>query len=142
MSHWRHLLDKTFTGLERLRAKQRPVPDWVLGGGTALMIHTGHRLSKDIDAFIDDPQYLSSLSPRLAGEEVWQCQAYDEAANHLRLTYPEGEIDFIVAGPITGLSTERKTIDLSDLKPGLAYQIDVEHPVEIAIKKLFIVVLH
>lgn len=106
------------------------------------MIHTGHRLSKDIDAFIDDPQYLSSLSPRLAGEEVWQCQAYDEAANHLRLTYPEGEIDFIVAGPITGLSTERKTIDLSDLKPGLAYQIDVEHPVEIAIKKLFIVVLH
>jgi hypothetical protein len=47
----------------------------VLGGGTALMICAGHRLSKDIDAFIDDPQYLTFLSPRLAGEAIWACNA-------------------------------------------------------------------
>lgn len=69
----------------------------MLGGGTALMICAGHRLSKDIDAFIDDPQYLTFLSPRLAGEAIWACNAYQESANHLRLVYPEGEIDFIVA---------------------------------------------
>jgi hypothetical protein len=57
------------------------------------MIHTGHRLSKDVDAFIDDPQYLPYLSPRLGGEDIWGCQAYDEAANHLKLIYSEGEID-------------------------------------------------
>jgi hypothetical protein len=61
LSQWRLLLDKAITGLDRLRAKGQPVPDWVLGGGTALMVHTGHRLSKDIDAFIDDPQYISLL---------------------------------------------------------------------------------
>lgn len=76
----------------------------LLGGGTALMVHTGHRLSKDIDAFIDDPQYLSILSPRLGGEGIWDHQAYDEAANYLKL-YPEGEIDFIVASYITNVPT-------------------------------------
>lgn len=136
MSHWRLLLDRTVAGLERLQAKGQPVPDWVLGGGTALMIHTGHRLSKDIDAFIDDPQYLSILSPRLGGEGVWDHQAYDEAANYLKLIYPEGEIDFIVASFITDVPTERKVIDRNELRPGLSHSIEIEHPVEIALKKL------
>jgi hypothetical protein len=43
-----------------------------------------HRFSKDVDAFIDDPQYLSYLSPRLA-EEAWGADAYQESANHLKL---------------------------------------------------------
>lgn len=100
------------------------------------MIHTGHRLSKDIDAFIDDPQYLSILSPRLSGEGIWGYQAYDEAANYLKLVYPEGEIDFIVASYITDVPTGRKIIDLSELSPGLSHSIEIEHPVEIALKKL------
>jgi hypothetical protein len=37
------------------------------------MIHSAHRLSKDIDAFIDDPQYLTLLSPRLGDEDIWSC---------------------------------------------------------------------
>ena len=74
------------------------------------MVHTGHRVSKDIDAFIADPQHLSFLSPRLGGEGIWNCETFDEAANHLKLIYPEGEIDFIVAQAVTDLPTERKTI--------------------------------
>lgn len=136
MSHWRLLLDKTVAGLDHLRAKGQPVPDWVLGGGTGLMIHTGHRLSKDIDAFISDPQFLPMLSPRLGGEDIWGCQAYDEAAGHLKLIYAQGEIDFIVAGAVTDLPTERKLIGSSEIGTGLSYQIDVEHPVEIALKKI------
>ena len=67
------------------------------------MLHAGHRLSKDIDAFITDPQYLSILSPRLEGEDIWACDTYAEAANHLKLVHPEGEIDFIVATSVTDL---------------------------------------
>jgi hypothetical protein len=98
------------------------------------MVHTGHRLSKDIDAFITDPQFVSILSPRLGGEDVWACDTYDETANHLKLVYPEGEIDFIVAVPITDLLAEAVTIPGE--QGGESAKITVEHPVEIAMKKL------
>ena len=137
MSHWERLLNRTIVGLQRLRAAGQPVPDWVLGGGTALMIHAGHRVSKDIDAFIDDPQYLSFLSPRLGGESVWGCEAYSEAAHHLRLIFDEGEIDFIVAAPITDLPSERKMMDAIGERDGIASSISIEHPVETALKKLY-----
>lgn len=134
MPPWRLLLGRTVSGLAGLRAKGHPVPDWVLGGGTALMIHTGHRLSKDIDAFIDDPQALTFLSPRLGGEGVWRCETYSEAANHLKLVYPEGEIDFIVAPAVTGLLAERRLVTAEGDEPTL--EIEIEHPVEIVVKKL------
>ena len=136
MSQWQLLLDRVVIGLDRLRATRQPAPPWVLGGGTALLIHVDHRLSKDIDAFIDDPQYLTFLSPRLAGEDIWACEAYEEAGNHLKLIYPEGEIDFIVAAPITDIPAEKKVIDMSEVKAGASHVVDVEHPVEIALKKL------
>lgn len=98
------------------------------------MVHTGHRLSKDIDAFITDPQFVSILSPRLGGEDIWACDTYDEAANHLKLVYPEGEIDFIVAVPITDLLAEAVTIPGE--QGGKSAEIAVEHPVETALKKL------
>ena len=98
------------------------------------MLHTGHRLSKDIDAFITDPQYLPVLSPRLGGEDIWACDTYAEAANHLKLVYPEGEIDFIVAAPITDLASETMTI--ANEQGDQSVRIVVEHPVEIALKKL------
>jgi len=99
------------------------------------MLHSGHRLSKDIDAFIADPQYLSILSPRLGGENAWACDTYMEAANHLKLVYPEGEIDFIVAAPITDLAPQSMAIP-GEQGSSPAGQIEVEHPVEIALKKL------
>lgn len=132
MSQWRRLLDRTIDGLDQLRKKGRATPDWVLGGGTALMLHADHRLSKDIDAFITDPQYLPILSPRLGGEDTWHCETYTEAANHLKLVYPEGEIDFIVAAPITDVAVESMKIP----KKQGSIQIEIEHPVEIALKKL------
>lgn len=137
MSPWRLLLERAIKGLDRFRAVRQPVPDWVLGGGTALMIHTGHRVSKDIDAFIDDPQYLSLLSPRLAGEAIWSCEAFEEAGNYLKLIYPEGEIDFIVAAPITDIPAQQKTIEPDGPRSVAPRLIDVEHPVETALKKLF-----
>ena len=53
------------------------MPDWVLGGGTALMVFADHRLSRDIDAFIDDPQYLALLVSA-ASYFAWGCFRYLE----------------------------------------------------------------
>jgi hypothetical protein len=136
LPQWQILLDRTIKGLRRLGAANQPVPNWVLGGGTALMIHTKHRISKDIDAFIDDPQYLPFLSPRLAGESVWACRRFDESPHHLKLVFPEGEVDFIVAASVTALPATRRNIDISDVEEGLSHMVDVEHPVETALKKL------
>ena len=95
MSGWRKLLGRTLDGLSDLKQQGQPVPDWVLGGGTALMLFANHRLSRDVDAFIDDPQYLGLLSPETT--DVWNCTDWDKAAHYLKLRYPEGEIDFIVS---------------------------------------------
>ena len=98
------------------------------------MLRARHRISRDIDAFIEDPQQLSFLSLRLAGEGLWACEAYEESSNHLRLIFPEGEIDFIVAARITGLESELQIIDLIEF--AVSHEVEVEHPVETAIKKL------
>ena len=134
MSNWRLLLSRTVTGLEQLKQQGRAVPEWVLGGGTALMLHANHRLSKDIDAFIDDPQYLGMMSPKVT--EVWGCRAWDETAHYLKLKYAEGEIDFIVSGPLFGLGTDTYEIDLTDLPAARKVSIQVEPPAEIALKKM------
>ena len=68
--------------------------DWEIGGGTVLAHYSQHRLSKDIDIFIDDVQKLSSISPRFndAAEDALD---YDEMTNYISLTFPEGKVDFI-----------------------------------------------
>jgi hypothetical protein len=134
LSNWRLLLSRTVTGLEQLKRQGRAIPEWVMGGGTALMLHANHRLSKDIDAFIDDPQYLGIMSPKVT--EVWNCRTWDEAAHYLKLIYAEGEIDFIVSGPLAGLGMDTYEIDLTDLPAARKVSVQVEHPVEIALKKM------
>jgi Nucleotidyl transferase AbiEii toxin, Type IV TA system len=134
LSNWRQLLDRTAQGLAALERQGKPVPNWVLGGGTALMIQADHRLSRDIDAFIDDPQYLAILSPETT--DVWKCSAWDRAAHYLKLKYPEGEIDFIVSAPISALPPIEKQIDLKEMRKGSKPTIQLDPPTEIALKKL------
>ena len=135
MSAWRRLLGRTLDGLSDLERQGQPVRDWVLGGGTALMLHANHRLSRDIDAFIDDPQYLALLSPETT--DVWNCIDWDKAAHYLKLRYPEGEIDFIVSGAISELEAVPKEIDLTSIRAGWTPTILVEPPTEIALKKMY-----
>jgi hypothetical protein len=134
LSNWHQLLDRALQGLAELKREGQPVPNWVLGGGTALMIHADHRLSRDIDAFIDDPQYLAPLSPETT--DVWKCSAWDRAAHYLKLKYPEGEIDFIVTAPISSLPPIEKQIDLTGIRKGSRPTIQLDPPTEIALKKL------
>ena len=134
MSAWRRLLSRTLDGLWELEQQGQPSPTWVLGGGTALMLYANHRLSRDIDAFIDDPQYLALLSPETT--DVWNCKHWDKAAHYLKLRYPEGEIDFIVSGAISDLDAVRKEVDLTSIRAGWRPTIMVEPPAEIALKKM------
>lgn len=129
MSDWTWLLHKTFEGLRKLDERGSPVPRWVLGGGTSLMIAFQHRLSKDIDAFIDDPQYLSYLDPGMGAEGIWGCEEWDRQSNYLKLIYDHGEIDFIVAPTITQIAPSHREIE--------GHLVALEHPVEVCVSKMF-----
>jgi hypothetical protein len=98
------------------------------------MILADHRLSRDIDAFVGDPQYLALLSPETT--DVWKCSAWDRAAHYLKLKYPESEIDFLVTAPISSLPPIEKQIDLTGIRKGSKPTIRLDPPVEIALKKL------
>lgn len=135
MSGWLRLLGRTLDGLSDLQQQRRPVPDWALGGGTALMLYASHRFSRDIDAFIDDPQHLALLSPDTT--DVWNCADWDKAAHYLKLRYPEGEIDFIVSGALTDVAPVEKEIDLTSIRSDWKPTIVVEPPAEIALKKMY-----
>jgi hypothetical protein len=134
LTSWRQLLSRTVVGLEQLEQQGQAVPDWILGGGSALMLHSDHRLSRDIDAFIDDPQYLGIMSPDVT--DVWDCRTWYKAAHYLKLKYAEGEIDFIVSGPLSDLATTFYEVDLMDLPAKRKVTIEIEHPAEITLKKM------
>lgn len=61
---WKNLLPHALSIIEDIRRYATPDPFWTLGGGTVLMFRYQHRLSKDIDIFVPDPQYLGYVTPR------------------------------------------------------------------------------
>ncbi|MET3918508.1 hypothetical protein ABID97_005339 [Variovorax sp. OAS795] len=73
-------------------------PFWTLGGGTVLMFRFHHRLSKDIDIFVPDPQYLGFVTPRLSDTAADLTQDYTEQPGaFVKLQFEEGEVDFVAA---------------------------------------------
>ena len=101
---------------------------WSVGGGTVLKNYFNHRISKDIDVFLTEPQLLSKLSPRL-NNVTENALDYDEMSNYISLTYPQGKVDFIVASKVTEFDPK---MDLF-----FNHWVYLEHPVEIVMKKLF-----
>jgi len=96
MDAWRALLTRAIARLESAGVGDT---QWMLGGGTLLMLRYRHRVSRDIDIFVNDVQYLSYLSPRL-NDAADRPLNYSETANVLRLFYPEGEVDFLAVAPV------------------------------------------
>ncbi|MCD6662117.1 MAG: nucleotidyl transferase AbiEii/AbiGii toxin family protein [Comamonas sp.] len=73
-------------------------PFWTLGGGTVLMFRYRHRMSKDIDIFVPDPQYLGFVTPRLSDTAADMTGDYTEQPGmFVKLQFEEGEVDFISA---------------------------------------------
>jgi len=101
---WESLLSTAVAILDGLDATGLGAPKAVLGGGTVLMMRMHHRLSKDIDLFLYDAQWLARLTPRLNDRVAAMVRDYSEQANSIKLVLALGDIDFVVAGSVTGVA--------------------------------------
>jgi predicted nucleotidyltransferase component of viral defense system len=80
----------------------------VIGGGTVLMFRFEHRLSKDIDFFTHDVQWVSLITPRLNDTVAAMVTEYVEQANGIKLVLPHGDIDFVAAARVTNAEVVEK----------------------------------
>lgn len=127
---WKILLKEALKIIDDLEVRGGIAkPFWTFGGGTVLMLRYGHRLSKDIDIFVPDPQYLGYVSPRLSDVAAEVSEDYVEAAGYVKLIRAEGEIDFVAASNLTTSPFEIWHI--------LGHEIKVETSAEIVAKKLW-----
>ena len=101
---WRSILASAMLILDHLEQAGNGRPDLALGGGTVLMFRFQHRLSKDVDFFLHDVQWLSFLTPRLNDYVAAMVSDYSEQANCVKLILPQGDIDFIAATQVTGIA--------------------------------------
>lgn len=101
LKSWEVLFKRALQLIDSAGAAGATLDDWTFGGGTVLMRRHRHRFSKDIDIFIGDPQFLGFLSPWLSATAESLTTHYIEQAGFLKLYFAEGEIDFVVSGPLT-----------------------------------------
>jgi hypothetical protein len=98
---WKVLFRRALEIIDAVAASGTRYDDWSFGGGTVLMRRFRHRVSKDVDLFVPDPQYLGYVSPRLNDTAEELTQKYLETEMSVKLYFPEGEIDFIASEPVT-----------------------------------------
>jgi predicted nucleotidyltransferase component of viral defense system len=127
---WKQILASAVAIFEDLEGKGFGNPDVVIGGGTVLMFRFEHRLSKDIDFFMHDVQWLSLLAPRLNDTVAAMVADYVEQPNGIKLVLPHGDIDFVVARPVT----EAKAVATLEF---MGRTFLLESTEEILAKKLF-----
>jgi hypothetical protein len=130
-SHWEELLSLALRIMDESGAGAALVNSWTLGGGTALMLWAGHRESHDIDIFLDDPQLLAYLDPRLHETALpAPPDGYEgDGARFLTIVFSGlGEIDFICAAPLTAEHAQSRIIG--------GREIPLERPQEIIAKKI------
>ena len=127
---WKQILASAVAIFDDLEGKGFGSPDVVIGGGTVLMFRFEHRLSKDIDFFMHDVQWLSLLTPRLNDMTAAMTMNYLEQGSGLKLVLPHGDIDFVVSGPVT----DAEAIDRLEF---MGHTFLLEATEEILAKKLF-----
>jgi len=98
---WKQILASAIAIFDDLEKRGLGSPDVVIGGGTVLMFRFDHRLSRDIDFFMHDVQWVSMLTPRLNDTTAAMVTNYVEQANGIKLVMPHGDIDFVAAGAVT-----------------------------------------
>jgi len=122
---WETLLGRAL----RLLDQVQPEPFWTMGGGTVLMLRHHHRRSKDIDIFFRDPQPLGYVNPRLGGPAEGMTSRFEESSGHVKLYFPEGEIDFVASPLLTTPGFVEATV--------AGRKIRLESDVEIVAKKMW-----
>ena len=102
---------------------------WTFGGGTALAQILGHRISYDVDIFLDSSTVLKNLAPNINPVTKSLCDTWQWPGKYLKLILRDvGEIDFLNAPSyIDNPTYQMKFGDRS---------IAAERSAEIATKKL------
>jgi Nucleotidyl transferase AbiEii toxin, Type IV TA system len=121
---WRRLLELALGVLDGAGV---PI-QWTFGGGTALALKVGHRVSYDVDLFLEDASALRLLSPNRNAAARSITDRWQEPGNYIKLELEEGSVDFILAG--------RQTALMPWLYPFMDRKVHVEQPAEIIAKKL------
>ncbi len=94
------------------------------------MFRYRYRLSKDIDIFVPDPQYLGFVTPRLSDAAADLTQDYTEQPGaFVKLQFEEGEVDFVAAPNL--LADAWETWDIG------GRSVKVETAAEIIAKKMY-----
>jgi hypothetical protein len=130
-SRWGELFDQAMMIIDQANGQGEIFGSWTFGGGTALMLHIGHRESHDIDLFIDDPQVLPYLNPQTQGYSLGVVpSSYDtDGTCSLKLSFDGvGEVDFICASTLS----ESPTVEMEVR----GRKVCLETPLEIITKKL------
>jgi hypothetical protein len=114
-SEWRQLFRIAVRLIDQLRENAGGHDfEWSFGGGTAMMIQIGHRQSHDVDIFLDDPQLLGFIDPSRSRLR-FDVAPSDYQGDRLRFQKfafeGVGEIDFIVAGALTGKPFETREVE-------------------------------
>lgn len=125
---WRTLFARALEIINAASVGGMPADDWSFGGGTVLMLRYRHRFSRDIDIFLPEPQYLGFLTPRLNSAAEPGMVDYLEQHGSIKVYYPEGEVDFVAAPPLTTNPFESMEI--------AGRLVRVETSVEIVAKKI------
>jgi hypothetical protein len=130
-ANWLQLFRVACAILRQANSKQLVIDHWTFGGGTALMLQLDHRESHDIDIFLNDPQQLPFLDPQKQDFRFdIQLEDYEgDGVRPLKFVFDIGEIDFIVASPLTSMPTTRRQIE--------GESVQLETVPEIIAKKVF-----
>jgi hypothetical protein len=126
---WEKLFGHVLSIFDEAVAAGAPARGWSFGGGTVLMRRHRHRISKDVDIFVPDPQWLGYLTPRLNSKAESLAADYVEQAGFVKLYFPEGEIDFVVSGALTADPTVTENL--------FGREVQVETSAEIIAKKVW-----
>jgi hypothetical protein len=111
---WTILLRIARSLIRQVNSADTIIDRWSLGGGTALMLHIGHRASRDIDIFLTEPQQLSYLDPskRDFDFEIAPSDYTGDGSAFLKLVFADvGEIDFIVALSLSPIPTSASVVE-------------------------------
>lgn len=88
-------MQKALTALDSLEAGPR---SWTFGGGTALAQILDHRISYDVDIFLDSSTVLKNLAPNINPVTKSLCDTWQWPGRYLKLILRDaGEIEFLSA---------------------------------------------
>lgn len=136
-SQWQKLMGLTLQAIDSVTAENELPPYWTFGCGTSLAIDLEHRISYDIDAFIDSARIVKQLVP--VNNSVTRAICWDAARQKTNYQYPGhylkliltdvGEIDFLTASSLVDGSTTEFRFN--------GRTIDRERPCEVIAKKIY-----